>query len=125
MNRPALRFWASAAGVAIGFAALVPVAFPYGLVGRDAATDRDAVWLLVVFTAGMMMILFGAAALLGGRRALGVTDVVDAGSVSRALARAGKDGETAPGYVNNAAVWTVVTGALLLLIYFALWMTLR
>ncbi|HEX8395360.1 MAG TPA: hypothetical protein VF665_23625 [Longimicrobium sp.] len=124
MSRPALRFWATAAGAAIGFAALVPVLFPYALVGRDPVADRDAVWMLVVFTAGVMMVLFGAAALIGGKRSVGVRDVVEAGSVSQALARQGK-AEAAPGYVHNVAVWTVATGALLLLIYFALWIALR
>lgn len=124
MTRPALRFWGSAAAVAIGFAALVPVLFPYSLVGRDPVRDRNVMWMLVVFTTGVMMVLFGVAALIGGKRSVGVRDVVEAGSVGQALARQGK-GETTPGYVYNVAVWTVATGALLLLIYFALWILLR
>ena len=124
MSRPALRFWGTAAAVAIVFSALVPVLFPYALVGRDPVADRDAMWMLVVFTTGVMMVLFGVAALIGGKRSVGVRDVVEAGSVSQALARQGR-GEAAPGSMYNVAVWTVVTGALLLLIYFALWLALR
>jgi hypothetical protein len=123
---PALKFWGSAALVAIAFAALVPVLFPFRALGMDPALERDHVWLLMVFTAGMMMVLFGASGLIAGKRSVGVRDVVEAGGVRQALDRAAEREERrAAGYTSNAAVWTIATGALLLAAYFALWVALR
>jgi hypothetical protein len=116
---PALRFWGSAAAASIGFAALVPI--PIAL---SPADDRHHVWLLTVFTAGVMMALFGLAALISGRRSVGFRDIMDAGSVGDALRRAGQNRAESPAYTANAAVWCIVTGALLIVVYFALWMAL-
>lgn len=117
---PALRFWASAAAASIGFAAVVPL-----VIALSPAEDRRHVWLLTVFTAGVMLALFGLAALISGRRSVGMRDILDAGGVRQALERAGRRdrGESAA-YTQNAAVWCVVTGALLVVVYFALWMAL-
>ncbi|HEX6367650.1 MAG TPA: hypothetical protein VF006_01880 [Longimicrobium sp.] len=116
----ALRFWGSAAAASIGFAALVPL--PIAL---SPAEDRHHVWLLTVFTAGVMMALFGLAALISGRRSVGLRDVIEARGVVNALQRVGRgQGEGAQGYTSNAAVWCIVTGALLIVVYFALWMAL-
>ena len=125
MNRAALRFWGSAAAVSIAFAALVPVLFPFRAIGLDRAEDGERVWLLVVFTAAVMFVLFGLSAWLGGRRAVGMRDIVEAGGVRQAMERAGARRDDAPGgYTSNAAAWCVVTGALLLVIYFALYAAL-
>ena len=116
---PALRFWGSAAAVCIGFTAVAPL-----IIAWSPAEDRQRVWLLTVFTAGVMMALFGLAALVSGRRSVGVRDVIDAGGVRQALERAGRQRAESPPYTANAAVWCVVTGALLIAAYFALWMAL-
>jgi hypothetical protein len=122
---PAQRFWASAAAVAIVFPALVPVLFPFRALGMDRALERDHVWLLMVFTAGVMMVLFGASGLIAGKRSVGVRDVVDAGGVRQALDRASEREERRADYTHNAAVWTIVTGAMLLAAYIVLWVALR
>lgn len=116
---PALRFWGSAAAVSIGFAALVPI--PIAL---SPAEDRYRVWLLTVFTAGVMMALFGLAALISGRRSVGLRDVIEAKGVVNALRRVDQDRGESQAYTANAAVWCIVTGALLVVVYFALWMGL-
>ena len=116
---PALRFWGSAAAVSIAFTAAAPL-----IIAWSPAEDRQRVWLLTVFTAGVMLALFGLAALISGRRSVGMRDVIEAGGVRQALERAGHDRQDAPPYTSNAAVWCVVTGALLVASYFALWMAL-
>ena len=123
---PALRFWGTAAGFCIGYAALVPLLFPYGLIGLDRAADRDGVWLLVVFCTGVMLLLFGLSALGGGFRGVGLREVIEAGGVRQALERErpGKT-EDSTSYTRNFAWWCVATGALLLVIYFALFAALR
>lgn len=125
MNRAALRFWGSAAGVSIVFAALVPVLFPFRAMGMDPAVERTRVWLVVVFYTGVLMILFGLGAWISGRRSVGMRDIVDAGGVRQALdrAEAAKKADE-PGYTRNAAAWSMVTGVLLLVIYFALFAAL-
>lgn len=117
---PALRFWASAAAASIGFAALVPLLIAVA----NPAEDRHFVWLLTVFTAGVMLALFGLAALISGRRSVGLRDVIEAKGVVNALQRVGQDRTESPSYTHNAAVWCIVTGALLIVVYFALWMAL-
>jgi hypothetical protein len=127
VNRAALRFWGSAAAVSIAFAALAPVLFPFRAIGLDPAVDRERIWLLVVFTASMMLVLFGLSAWLGGRRAVGMRDVVEARGALRAMERVrdrGDESGTDRDYTRNAAAWCIVTGALLLVIYFALFAAL-
>lgn len=126
MNRPALRFWGSAAAASIAFAALVPVLFPFRLFDLDRSVDRDRIWLLTVFCTGVLLVLFGASAWLGGRRAVGMRDVVDAGGAQKALerARAGRGDDGEEGYTRNAAAWCVATGTLLLVAYSALFAAL-
>lgn len=123
MNRAALRFWGSAAGVSIVFAALVPVLMPYAAMGIPPE-EREFSWLLTVFCIGVMLILFGLSAWIGGRRTIGLRDVLEAGGVRQALNRADqRDVGDAP-YTRNAAVWCSVTGVLLLVIYFVLYAAL-
>lgn len=120
-----MRFWGSAAGASIVFAALVPFVVPFRAIGLDPAVERDFVWQLTVFCTGVMLILFGVGAWISGRRSVTMRDVVDAGGVPQALNRANvarPADETR--YTQNAAAWCVVTGVLLLLIYFALYAAL-
>lgn len=122
MERP-LNFWGSAAGVAMAFASLVPFLFPFGHLGAVTAADRDRVWLLVVFTAGIMSILFGTAAWLAGPKMLTLRDVVESGGVAQARAVREK-AERARAEVRrygNPATWLIATGGFLLAIYFVLW----
>jgi hypothetical protein len=120
----ALRFWGSAAGASIVFPALVPLLFPFRAMGMDPAVERERVWLVVVFYTGVMLVLFGLSAWIGGKRAIGLRDVVEAGGVQQALNRTGQKGPDERGYTENAAAWCVVTGALLLVIYFVLYAVL-
>jgi hypothetical protein len=124
MMTPALRFWGSAALVSIVYSAVVPLLFPYGLIGLDRAADRERVWLLVVFTTGVMFLLFGLSVLIGFR-GVGLREVIEAGGAQRALERhrAGKVDDGAP-YTHNFAWWCVATGALLVVVYFALYAAL-
>jgi hypothetical protein len=125
MMTPALRFWGSAALVSIGYAALVPVLFPYGLIGLDRAAERDGVWLLVVFCTGVMMALFGLSALFGGFRWVGLREVLEAGGVRQALERnQSRNTDESESYTRNFAWWCVATGVLLVVIYFALFAAL-
>lgn len=123
MERP-LTFWGSSLGVAMAFAGLVPVLFPFHRLGLVTDADRDRVWLLVVFTAGVMAILFGAAAWVGGPRMLTLRDVVESGGIARAREqreKADRARAERPRY-GNPASWAVATGGFLIAIYFVLWM---
>ena len=124
MNRSALRFWGTAAGTSIVFAALVPVLFPFRAAGLDPATERVRIWLLVVFCVGAMLVLMGAGAWIGGQRSMGLRDIADARGVQRALERAKAARQVEESYTHNAAAWCVATGGLLVLIYFALYAAL-
>ncbi len=126
MERP-LTFWGSALGAAAAFAGLVPVVFPFRQLGLVTRADHDRVWLLVVFTAGVMAILFGAAALVGGPKMITLRDVVEKGGIVQARAAkeaADRARAERPRY-GNPAVWMVTTGVFLVGIYFVLWVVLR
>ena len=113
-------FWGSAAGAAAVLALLVPVLFPFRAMGLDPAADRDRIWLLAVFCAGAMALLFGASGVLGGRF-LGIRDVYFAGSAKQAIDRHRESGEAMKtrGWM-NAGVWTIAFGLCLIAIYFGL-----
>jgi hypothetical protein len=103
----------------------VPVLFPFRAMGLDPAADRDRIWLLSVFCAGIMAVLFGASGTLGGRF-LGIRDVYFAGSVKQAADRHREAGEALKtrGWM-NAGVWTIAFGLSLIAIYFGLSMALN
>jgi len=123
--RPVVRFWGSSALVAAVYSALVPVLTPYRAMGLDPAEDRVRIWLLLVFTGGVMGVLFGLGALIAGRKMLGVRDVIEAGSVAKARELARERTEApAAAYTSNFAAWVVATGALLIGIYFVLFAVL-
>ena len=120
MKRRGLVFWASALGVALGFALLVPVLFPFRALGLDPAADRARIWLLTVFCTGVMALLFGASGALGGRF-LGVRDVYFASGIREAVDRHREAGKALKGRGwMNAGVWTISFGASLIAIYFLL-----
>jgi hypothetical protein len=115
-----LGFWGSAVGAGVVFALLVPVLFPFRALGMSPAADRDRVWLLTVFCAGVMALMFGASGAVGGRF-LGIRDVYFAGSARDALEKHEQAGRAvkARGWM-NAGTWTVAFGGSLIAIYFVL-----
>lgn len=123
--RGALRFWGWAVGVAAGFAAAAALLFPYGALGLHTAGERERAWLVTVWTAGALLVLFGLTARVGGFRGIGAREVVEAGSVRGALdARRRADAGGASGTGGGFDLWIVATGAVLIGIYFAGWMWL-
>jgi hypothetical protein len=72
----------------------------------------------------VMSLLFGLAALISGPRVIGTRDVLEAGSVGKAVEVAEAAREADPGRRSawhNFAVWLIAFGAALVLLYFALW----
>lgn len=121
MSPAVRRFWIAAVGVAIGWTLLSAHLFPYDALGLTTETDRSRVWLLLLWTSGVMAICFGAAGLLEHGSPLGFRDVAAAGSLTQALQqRRGARRSGAP-YHANFAWWLIVTGALLIVIYFVVW----
>jgi hypothetical protein len=127
VNREALRFWGWSAGVAVGFAALVAVAFPYGRLGLTEAADREWGWLATVWSGGVMAILFGLSGVLGWSSGVGIRDIFRAGGVKAALAQREKEKEAAlaQGRYSNFGWWLVATGGFMICIYFIGWLVLR
>ncbi|HVG44911.1 MAG TPA: hypothetical protein VM890_09275 [Longimicrobium sp.] len=124
MTRAGLRFWGSAVLAAAAFAALVPLLFPFRALGLDPAADRTRIWLLTVFCAGVMAVLFGLSGVLGSR-ILGVRDVIDAKSATIAIERQRQSREGVRRGWRNAGGWTVAFGAGLIAIYFVLLTALK
>jgi hypothetical protein len=122
-----LRFWGSAVLVALVFAALVPVLFPFRALGMDPAVERERVWMVVVFYTGVLAVLFGLGALISGPRLVSTRDIAEAGSVGRAVDRA-RRARRSPQERRRAwanfATWLVACGGSLVLCYFALWAAL-
>lgn len=120
-------FWLTSPAAAIGFAALVALLFPYGMVGAETTAERQHAWLLTTFTAGVMAICFGAASLLAGAYSpVTVRDIDEAGDVLAALAarRESQERLRSASMFYNFAGWTIVTGSFLLLVYFVGWLML-
>jgi hypothetical protein len=117
-----MRFWGSAALAAAAFAGLVPLLFPFRALGLDRAHDRERVWLLTVFCAGVIAVLMAASALLSSRL-LGVRDVMEGGGVGTALERRRQSTGATPW--GGAGIWTLAAGGCLLGIYFVLWQLLQ
>lgn len=127
VSRQGLVFWGSAVLAAVVFAALVPVLMPYERLRLVEAADRERAWLLTVFCGGVMAVLFGMAGLLSGPRLTTVRDVVEAGSVGKALEareRAVKEQGRERLRWRNFAGWLIAAGAALVGCYFALWLAL-
>ena len=118
--RHGLRFWGSAVGAAAAFALLVPLLFPFRALGLDPAAVRPRIWMLAVFCAGVMALMFGLSGILGSRY-LGVRDVYFARGVAQAVDWHQKAGAVPRrGVWLNAGSWTVAFGATLIAIYFVL-----
>ena len=116
VSRAAVRFWSSSLAAALGIAAAAALLLPEALGLRG--------WLLTVWTAGVMWILFGAAALLG-TGGIGVREVLEAGSTPRALdADRRHRAFGGEGIYRDAGWWAVVTGGILVGLYFAVWLIL-
>lgn len=116
MRHPALRFWTTSAAVAAAVASAAALLLP-----RELGTRA---WLLTVWTAGVMCILFGAAALIGA--GVGVREVVEAGSTPEAIEaeqRTRNAGQAS--FHGDIGWWVVATGGVLVAIYFVGWLILR
>ena len=123
MTRTTLRFWISAVVLALVFAAATAFLFPYESLGAVAPAERARVWLLTLWTAGVMAVLFGLAGLLAFATPLGFREVHDAGSVTAAREARAQARPRGQGFHENFAWWLVCTGLVLLLLYFVAWMT--
>jgi hypothetical protein len=120
-----LRFWGSAVLAAAVLAALVPLLFPFRALGLDPAADRARIWMLAVFCAGVMALMFGLSGVLGSRY-LGIRDVYFARGVNEAVDWHQKAGAVPRrGGWLNAGSWTLAFGASLIAIYFVLSTTLN
>ncbi|MBI4522134.1 MAG: hypothetical protein HY701_14960 [Gemmatimonadetes bacterium] len=125
--RASWRLWLSA-GVAAGIlAALTAAAVP--LVMRLELRDSSMVWvllaeelwLLAVFTEGVVAVLLGAAAFAGWFSGRGVRDAADASTA----AHGGTPATTDPDRDASPAWWTFAVGGWLLGIYFVGWLVQR
>jgi hypothetical protein len=122
-----VRFWGLAVGAAALFALLSALLLPFDVLGIHTAAERQRAWLLTLWTAGVLAILFGAAALLGAFGGIGAREVIAAGSVHEAVDREQKARRRWGGasFHTSFAWWTITTGALLIVIYFVAWIALR
>lgn len=121
MRRDAVRFWGAAVGVAAAWAVASSVLFPYEALGVETGAERARVWLLTLWTSGVMAICFGAAGILGYATPIGFREVSEAGSLTRALAERRRARQREGSLHSNFAWWLVVTGAMLIAIYFLVW----
>jgi amino acid transporter len=114
--------WIRSAAAAVLISALAGL-LPFAPALRaTTAADRGRIWLLTVWTAGVLTILFGAAGWISGQKGMGFRDVATAGSLEKAAEQRKARGPMTPQGFAPAAV---VTGAMLVLIYFAGWLVLR
>jgi len=118
-----VRFWGTAVATALGFSLLTALLLPYARLGLHTEALRWNAWLLTLWTGGAMSVLFGLAGFMGYRLPPGVREVFEAGSVRAAL-EARKKAREEEG-AGNFAVWLIVTGLMLIVIYFVAWMLVR
>ena len=123
MTRSAIRFWVSSLALALVFAAAAAFLFPYEALRLVGPEDRVRIWLLVLWTSGVMAILFGIAALLTFFTPLGFHEVHDAGSVTAAREARKQARGPGQGFHDNFAWWLVCTGFILIALYFVAWAT--
>ena len=121
MSHSAIRFWGSSIVLAVVFAAAAALLFPFDSLGQGAPEDRVRVWLLILWTAGVLAVLFGAAGLLAFWTPLGFREVHDAGSVTAAREVRVQARPRGQGFHENFAWWLVCTGLVLILLYFVAW----
>ena len=120
-----LIFWGSAALFAALFAALVPLLFPFQALRLVTPEDRERVWLLTVFCAGVMAVLFGLSGLVGTLGYIGVRDVHETGSVIEAMKQRARARKTDARSTRSFGVWIVAAGGFLVAAYFVLWLALK
>lgn len=114
------RFWLSATAVALVFPVAVALLLPYESLRLHTQAERWQAWQLTVWTGGVMSVLFGISGLIGFLNPVGLRDVVDAGSVTRAVENARSARRLGGGeFHGNFAWWLVSTGGLLIGAYFA------
>ncbi len=118
----ALRFWGSAALAAAVLAALALLVPLHPALSAATPEHRERAWLLTVFCSGVMLLLFGATARLGGLRGISAQDVVEAGSVREAMERRKKG---ARGLLALADRWVMAAGAWMIAIYLAAYLALN
>jgi hypothetical protein len=126
VRRAAVVFWGSAVGVAVALAALAAVLLPYEALRLYTAAERERAWLITVWTAGVLAVLFGLTGLLGWRTGVGFRDIREAGSVRAAIERqreAMRARQEEP-FHSRFDWWLISTGALLIGIYFLGWLAL-
>ena len=121
LNRAAVRFWAAAVACTLAFAAASAAWFPYGALRLDTPLEQRRVWLLTLWTAGSMAVLFGASGLLAFFSPLGFREVHEAGSLYAAMEARRRARGRGQGFHGNFAWWLVCTGALLICVYFLAW----
>lgn len=121
MRSRRLRFWAWALGVAAAVALGAALLLPYEALGLRTEPQRERAWLLTVWTAGVLAVLFGATARIG-MRAVGFRDVEAAGSVPAAVEARRRTARADAGW--GLDLWLIATGAILVGIYFAGWLVL-
>jgi hypothetical protein len=121
MSRSSIRFWGSALALALLFTAAAALLFPYDALRLTEQPDRVRVWLLTLWTAGVLAILFGVAGLLTFATPIGFREVHDAGSVSEAHEARRRARQVAHPFHDNFAWWLVCTGLILIAFYFVAW----
>lgn len=121
VRRNAVRFWLSAALVAGGWAVACSLFFPYEALGLQTGAERARVWLLTLWTSGVMAICFGIAGILGYSAPLGFKEIADSGSLTQALEARRRSKRIQGSFYTNFAGWLIVTGFLLIAIYFLVW----
>ena len=121
VSRQAVRFWATAVVFTLAFAAASAAWFPYGALRLDTAVEQRRVWLLTLWTAGLMAVLFGASGLLAFFSPLGFREVHEAGSLFAAMEARRRARASGQGFHGNFAWWLICTGGLLIGVYFFAW----
>ncbi len=121
MRREAMRFWGAAVLAAGGWAVLASFILPYEALGLTTGAERSRAWLLTLWTSGVMAICFGAAGIIGYGSPLGFKEVSEAGSVMEAIRARRQSQQHGGSFYQNFAWWLIVTGLLLIVIYFLAW----
>jgi predicted membrane metal-binding protein len=123
MNRSVVRFWATALGLALVFTAAAAVLLPYKALRLTEEPERLRAWLLTLWTAGVLAILFGLAGLLTFATPIGFREIHDAGSVSEAQEARRRARMVTHPFHDNFAWWLVCVGLILIGFYFVAWGT--
>lgn len=121
MRREVLRFWLAAAGVASVWTVLTSILLPYQALGLVSGAERSHAWLLTLWTSGVLAICFGSAGLIGHLTPLGFREVAEAGSLTQAIEDRRRSRRQGGNFHSNFAWWLIVTGGLIILIYFGVW----